>query len=487
LKAAMAQRSMIKRIKDRLRTEYPRLYRYVYRGRHHLQAETRLMRRIGLGSLLRMMIHPRPSWQKSLPMQSPRRVVVSGVDVRTKQELMRYVSGIAGAVTAGHTVYLPPGSVLGSAFRVLGNDYPPHFGIKILRNVGEADQVRYIYGLDTVTQVKVAYSPRHLTMIANCLHIGEVGPRMYDLVELQCGDFSLTAYEIEHVDGRTPTVPEWHEGMTKIQQMMDHSLIDVIAPDGLEDGDFECPECNGNMLVERETGKISYIDFQNFIFTNYKSFLGGIIGAATSDSYGSGSVLRKAGRNFYESIRDGDAGAMRDAAGRVQIVQELIRRSGVLIRDRLVLDIGCDMGAMMAHYLKWGAKWCHGWDNPGVTRHAERLLLALGCTRFSLSMRDLRRGPSLDGDIAEFLKPMLRGCVISYLGVHDRLGWLEILGRIPWSCLVYEGGQGEDEQECMERISELGRFRRVEIGAMEKCGDASSATVVAIVMAGELR
>lgn len=420
-------------------------------------------------------------------MQWPRRVVIPGVDVRTEKELIRYVKGIAGAVTSEHTVYLPPGSVLGSPFRILGNDYPPHFGIKILRNVGGVDHVEYIHRLDTVTQTQLMYSPRHLSMIANCLHIEEVGPRVYDLVELQCGDFSLTAFVVEHVDGRTPTVPECHEGLTKIRQMVDRSLIDVITPDGLGDADFKCPECNGNMLVERETGKVYYIDFQNFVFTSYESFLGGIIGAATSDSYGSGSIIRKAGRDFYESIRDDDACAMRDAAGRMQIVQELIRRSGVSIRDRLVLDIGCDMGAMMAHYLKWGAKWCHGWDNPGVTRHAERLLLALGCTRFSLSMRGLGRGASLDGDIAEFLKPMLRGCVISYLGVHDRLGWLETLGGIPWSCLVYEGDQGEDEQECMERISELGRVRRVEIGAMERCGDASSATVVAIVTAGELR
>src|SRR5688500_18356070 len=110
---------------------------------------------------------------------------------------------------------------------------------------------------------------------------------------------------------------------------------------------------------------------------------------------------------------------------------------------------------MMAQYLKMGAAWCHGWDRPQVTPHSERLLLALGCTRFSMTSGEIFPEQQLEDDLPEFPHQNLDGCILSYLAVRGHIGWIESLSRIPWSVMIYEGHEAESESEFRQHIDEL--------------------------------
>jgi hypothetical protein len=66
---------------------------------------------------------------------------------------------------------------------------------------------------------------------------------------------------------------------------------------------------------------------------------------------------------------------------------------------------------MMAPYLKMGARLAHGWDRPHVAPHTEKLLLALGCTRFSTRGADITESYDLTQDIPSFLANRLRRLV----------------------------------------------------------------------------
>src|SRR3982751_4970712 len=116
----------------------------------------------------------------------------------------------------------------------------------------------------------------------------------------------------------------------------------------------------------------------------------------------------------------------------MQMLLELMNTAGVSIKDRLVLDVGCNIGMMMAQYLKLGALWCHGWDQEVVVPHTERLLYALGCTRFSTSGGVITKSIRLQDALASHVKPYLEGCAISYLAIRGHTDWLDALADIPW-------------------------------------------------------
>jgi hypothetical protein len=132
-----------------------------------------------------------------------------------------------------------------------------------------------------------------------------------------------------------------------------------------------------------------------------------------------------------------------------------MEKVGVSVQDKLVLDVGCNLGLLMSQYLKLGAFWCHGWDFPTVVAHTETMLGALGCTRFSSSGAQIDRALPVRENLPEFLRPKLDGCVISYVAIRRHIGWLDALGDIPWSFMIYEGHKPDSEADFSRHIQEI--------------------------------
>jgi hypothetical protein len=137
----------------------------------------------------------------------------------------------------------------------------------------------------------------------------------------------------------------------------------------------------------------------------------------------------------------------------------------------------------MSEYLKLGAKWCHGWDRAFTTPHAERMLLALGCTRFSTTGTDITLSRALAEDLPKHVAASLAGCVISYLAVRGHLGWLDALKTIPWSFMIYEGHEGETSQDFETYLDELRSFTNVKLGPTSTYvdGDSEERTVAILL------
>src|SRR5262249_22813043 len=192
-----------------------------------------------------------------------------------------------------------------------------------------------------------------------------------------------------------------------------------------------------------------------FHVRDYTPFLSEVASDAASASHWGDKSLFRGWRYLYQSVPGLQMAGRRSTDDRVLAIKRLMESAGVSVEGRLVLDVGCNIGMMMAQYLKLGAKWCHGWDQAHITPHSEKLLLALGCTRFSVSGGDLDAGKRIEEDIADFLRPALEGCVISYLAVRGPLGWLNSLKTIPWSHLIYEGHEDETEEDFNRHMGQL--------------------------------
>jgi hypothetical protein len=374
----------------------------------------------------------------------------------------------------GHTVYLPPPALEKTPFKAIKDAYPPGVGLKIARNPGDADSSEYLHGREHGTfERSLTHGHPHLTLVANLLHVKGLGPRLYDLLELRCGDQVWTAYVIEHVNGREPTLSECEAGIKGIRDLENQGLIKLLNPGGYDHQDLQPPLCGGNAWMD-ERGNFRYVDFQAFLLSDYGSYLERIaIDASKETHFGDVSLLR-GGRHLYQSIPAIDLPYRRNIDARFAVIDRLMERAGVSVRDRLVLDIGCNIGMMMGQYLKAGAKWCHGWDLPRVTEHCERLLFALGCTRFSTTGCEITRSRPLLEDLPDFLRPSLESCAISYLAIRGHVGWLDALAAIPWSLLIYEGHENEGEEDFQGHLDQLRTLANVRLKGTDTYVDGDS-------------
>jgi hypothetical protein len=193
--------------------------------------------------------------------------------------------------------------------------------------------------------------------------------------------------------------------------------------------------------------------------------------------------LLRGGSYLYQSIPGVRLPSRRRIEDRIGPLHELLNSAGVSVERRLVLDFGCNIGMMMAQYLKLGAGWCHGWDRAAVTPHTERMLLSLGCTRFSLTGCDIEASRAVESDLPEFLDPLLKSSVISYLAVRGHLGWLDALARIPWTFLIYEGHEDETQEQFESFMGELKQQIRFQVRGVRdyRDGDSDPRTLAVLV------
>jgi hypothetical protein len=321
-----------------------------------------------------------------------------------------------------------------------------------------------------------------LTLVANLLFCKGVGARFFDLIELQCGDQLFTAYVIQHVSGEVPSMYECEKGIKKLRALEQQKFIKVIVPKGFKDEEFECPTCNSNARTN-EDGEFRYVDIQNFILVKYESYLKSIAVEATKASHFGDKSFLRGGRYLYQSVPGVNLPGKRSIEDRIKLVEKLMNSTGVSVEGRLVLDVGCNIGMMMAHYLRLGAHWCHGWDRRHITPYTERLLLALGCTRFSTTGGDITGSQNIESDVPIFLKKHLDGCVISYLAIRGHLGWLEALSRIQWKFLIYEGHEGETHKEFEQHILQFKALSNFLVGGVVKYEDGDSdARILSILL-----
>jgi hypothetical protein len=469
-----------------LSVHLPRSYSFAGRLKDQIQSEYGAARRIGFRRLVNEAFAKASPWQDVLPLQSPRKFVFDDSTSGRFSSLIEYLKSLDMSYQqGGHAIYLTPDALKQTALKTISEGYPSNAGIKIVKNEGGLDDSGYVNSVakgDSMIHLRLVHSHRQLTLVANLLFVKGLGPRLYDLVELQWGSGLWTAYVLEHVSGGVPTMAECEDGIEQLRKLDRDGVLKVILPEGFNDEEFKCPNCTRNALVD-EQRNFKYIDFQNFFLANYESFLTTTaLKAAEESHFGDKSFLR-GGKYLYQTVPGVSLPGKRGINTRIEALKTLMESCGVSVNEKLVLDFGCNIGMMIGQYLKLGAKWCHGWDRARVTPHTEKLLLALGCTRFSTTGGDIIQAQPVKEDLPAFLRGELDGCVISYLAVRAHIGWLDAIATIPWSFLIYEGHEGESLEDFEKDITQLRSLTDFEIGAVSEYvdGDSDPRTIAILI------
>ena len=286
---------------------------------------------------------------------------------------------------------------------------------------------------------------------------------------------------LHHVAGRVPTEEEWGIGLERLREACTNSPIRVVTPGGLRHTDFRSPDCNGDAVVVGN-GRFLYTNLQNFGLHRYGTYLKTLARQVGAASYIGERSLIEGGSYLYHAIPGVGLPARRDPRRRMVAVAALLSEAKVSLEKRIVLDVGCNIGMMAAEYLRAGATWVHGWDRPATALSAERMLLAIGCTRFSVTGCDLDATPPLMSDVPAFLRSDFPGAVVSYLAIRGHLGWLAALQSMPWAALIYEGHEGEDEAAARQHLAELCSTAGAEVAGLRLHRDGDSTPRVLAVL-----
>jgi hypothetical protein len=461
---------MVKRLKEIVRVRTPGLFNVARASKDRAMIEYRMLRSLRPLTLMGRLVGRRQNWQHVLPLQKP--LFYELPAGATGEQLMSDLLRTEGVSLGGHVAYLSPEIWRRSQLRFIATYYPPDAGLKIVRAKGAIDDGRYILGSHhSRLQAWLMYPHRLMVLVANALARFDLGPRLYDLTEIRDGADTWVAYVVQHVPNAEPTSDECARGILSLRSLAKSRILVPINPDGFNHPDFACPGCSGNAKTS-EQGKFKYIDFQNFVLGNYGKFLATSSRSASEASHFGQSSVFRGGKYLYQSVPTVRAVAKRDVRSRMSLFQRLLADYGLTLHEKYVLDVGCNLGMMMGEYLALGARWCHGWDKPEVVKHANNLLLALGCTRYSLTGVDLQREHSLLADLprtshgAQF--------VLSYLAVRGHLGWLTELRSIPWKFMLYEGHEGEDLETTYSHLRQLSQLVAVDVvcSATAKDGDS---------------
>lgn len=455
-------------MKEFVRRSFPRMFVALRGIKDQLMIEGRTIRTVGMAGMIAA-LRPRARWESELPIQSVRRVSLPGLAFAAPEQLLARVEISA---SGAHSAYLAPDRWAAGPLAPLKHDYPDGCGLKLMKRPGGVETPYVMPGFGAV-QERLLPTHRQQILTMNFLHEAGLAPRLYDLIEIDGGAASCVAYVVEHAPGGAPAEPTCMEVIAAIRRLVASGRLRLINWYGFDDRDFQCPECNGNLRTDAK-GVAVYVDTQNFGVAEYGRTLIATARDAQEVSHFGDRTHLLGGRYLYQAVPGVQMPAKRDPAHRMAKLKDMLGQAGLAIEGRAILDIGCNIGLMGAQYLKNGALWLHGWDMPQVVEQTRRILLATGCTRFSLTGTQLGPDTDLLRNLPAFLGPHLEQAVVSYLAIRGHVGWLPSLGTLPWAYMIYEGHEDEDDAVSRAQIAAFSRTVPVDVLAERQIADGTS-------------
>lgn len=413
-------------------------------------------------------------WQTVLPIQKVRRV---NLDIESfsieflKKEMKKNSLEIH---EGGDSIYVPPKAWKESSLNTIQDDYPRCCGIKISKRKGDSNNYYMEDRVGRQFAQKLSFPHEKQILIYNYLNDQGVSPKLYDLVELEDKNNDLwTAYIVEHIPSSPLKPGDLEEMIERLKALCLRGNLELIGSSGWNGIDFEPPNCNSNLIRSEKKDRTYYVDIHNFILKDYDQLLNALALKTASTSHFGGKSIFLGGEFLYQEIPGVNLPSKRSPNKRMVLIDELLKRSGLDLKEKVILDIGCNLGLMGAQYLKRGARWLHGWDMENVVPATERILNAIGCTRFSLTGGMLGSDVSLSKQLPPHLNYLSNEeTVINYLAIRGHIGWLKALQDLPWSYMLYESHQEDGPLEGY--IQELNKMVPVEIAAKGTIADGTS-------------
>jgi hypothetical protein len=228
------------------------------------------------------------SWQRDLPVQRPLCVDAGAVTPTLNPQQIKAWCNARNLpfFEGGDAIYLPPATWRATPLGPVLPGYPANAGLKIAQQPGNADAAYVTPRTGRAVAQKLTFSHRLQTLTFNYMHLQEVAPRLYDLIEIRDGAKVVwSAYVVEHVTP-APLQPGDCENMVEQLRALERSgPIKLMSSAGWSGIDFEPPACNGNLIRDAASGRALYVDVHNFILEEYDAHLRSLADIVTDSSH----------------------------------------------------------------------------------------------------------------------------------------------------------------------------------------------------------
>ncbi len=381
------------------------------------------------------------AWETLLPVQPPSRVRLPvAADALWPDALLVFCRsrGLACGV-GGDALYLPPATWASSPLSELQRRYPEGCGIKIARTPGGAEHPYMTARFGRYMAARMSYPHSKQLLTYNFLYANGIAPRLHDLVEIETANGELrVCYVVEHVVGEALAEGDRAQIVASLQDLERRGLLKLISAAGWSGIDFQEPDGNGNIIRSASRHRPLYIDIHNFTLPGYCEHLGETWRAVAADVPAAAALTNKA-RAFYARLLGTPVATTLEGRERAELGLRLLAQAQLPMAERLVFVWPGGHPLESADVLRHGARWLHVFDMAAKLPALERLLLALGCTRFSLAAR-----PDMAQSAAPApLPPHLRGTSAAGSLLHYRTGpqegeWASAALGLPWQYMLYE-------------------------------------------------
>jgi hypothetical protein len=389
-------------------------------------------------------------------------------------------------IEGGFCIYIPPQELSWKLFGPILSAYPPDSGLKILKDLKPPAQAMYVSKAIRPNTTKASelatHRPMDLVRVANYMYHEGIGPRVYDLIEIQTPYNSLSAYVIQHVVGTAPSVDEYTAFLNRLDQLSKDQLIPPPGWKGVGGRtrlDFRCPDCNGNLLIDKRTGDALYVDFQGFVIKDVRQYILGIVDEIRENVQFRTAQGTCGENDLYQSILVLNHG-QQTVEPRWNLFKQTLERQGFPIEGAVVLDVGHSAGITIYAALTDGAAWAIGWDKPVVAATTRKLMFALGMTRFDVVGQDTFS----DTDFLSFLPPNAKSAenvVLFFRAMRKHDGLFHSIKNLPFKYMVYEGHRGEavtDIENYLKDIANRWNLQIVDVVSYRDQGSRECPVVI---------
>ena len=339
-----------------------------------------------------------------------------------------------------------------NAFEILEPDLFPKFyqqkniGLKILITNGKRNNQKISdYGLRPFGKFA---NVKEILRIGNRLSFLDLGPKIYDLVMLE--DFNgikVYAYLVENIDGKK--LKEEDKILLdkfKLRLLKDKWLKPAFNSAIFMDDFSEYKEQSN--FIKQKNGELKFVDFQSFSIINEKDLLSEIVINSKETSFGRKRIFSK--KNYLYQLLPIIQNGKRDTLKRWKVFDQVFKKSKVSLKDKTILDIGCNLGMNSYYALFKGAKFIYGIDKKIISKKANILLSSLGSTRFKIFGLDLNSDIELK-KIKTYIEEQID--VLFYCSVSGHIGFPNEINDLNCKYILFEGHVNTTVEENYKNLN----------------------------------
>ncbi len=347
-----------------------------------------------------------------------------------------------------HTFYLYRDNDIEKLSKKILSFYPYKIGLKIIKSAEISNDGTPYYTSSkvasrssTITSRAVG-SIREKMIISNILNLRGVAPRVYDIVRLRFKNRVAFAMVVQHIEGDILKGEAAKEFMRRFKRIIRDEYIQILGEK--DHVDFRPPDYRNNIISNRE--KTYYVDIQNFAIFDKKQRDKQLSQAIQEVTHFGDSRIMRPSEYAYQSVPGLNIKGKRDTLYRIYKIQDLLDKNNISLKGHTVLDIGCNLGIFIMHFLSKGARWGVGLDMPKIVNVATRFLIERGFSRFDLIGADLS-----EDNVIELL-PLKDYEMVLYLSIEKHIGFPDWLNRISFRYFLYEGHSHETVKDIKTKI-----------------------------------